>query len=52
MSNGSTGSMPWAMENGEWPIDLHVVARLAQNAKGAMTGHFEMLPLHALMIDS
>ena len=52
MSKGRIGSTPWAMKNGEWPVDLRVVMWLAQKVWGATAGHFAILPSHALTIDS
>ena len=50
-SNGRMGSIPCAMKKGEWPVDLRMVARSAQNAKGATFGQQDLSPSHTLTMD-
>src|SRR5260221_7399250 len=50
-SKGSIGSTPCTMKKGECPVDLRVVARSAQKAKGATVGHRVSSPSHALKME-
>ena len=51
MSNRRMGSTPCAMKKGECLVDLWVVARSAQKAKGVTVSQLESLLLHALKMD-
>src|SRR5882672_4839758 len=52
MSKGKTASTPWAMKNGEKPIDRRTVTRSAQNTRGAILTHLECSLLQVFMRDS